>query len=45
MNNRYDKGDRRILPYFVEFVKFSSAFAAIITFALVTLHFAGGASL
>jgi hypothetical protein len=35
---------RRALPYFVEFVKFSTAFAAIIAIALFTLHAASAAT-
>lgn len=34
---------RRALPYVVEFVKFSTAFAAIIAIALFTLHVASAA--
>ncbi len=34
---------RRALPYFVEFVKFSTAFAAIVAIALFTLHVATAA--
>lgn len=30
--------ERRVLPFFVEFVKFASAFAVIIALALITLH-------
>lgn len=44
MNNPKDNKsrytERRILPFFVEFVKFSSGFAAIIAVALLTLHVA-----
>ncbi len=32
--------ERRILPFVVEFVKFSSVFAVIIAVALLTLHVA-----
>ena len=35
--------ERRMLPFFVEFVKFSSGFAIIIAAALVTLHAASAA--
>lgn len=38
-NNRVEK-QRRMLPFFVEFVKFSTAFAVIIAVALLTLHVA-----
>jgi hypothetical protein len=41
-NNRQDT-ERRMLPFFVEFVKFASGFAAIIAVALFTLHFASAA--
>ena len=34
---------RRMLPFFIEFVKFSSGFAAIIAAALLTLHVASTA--
>ena len=32
------KQKRRILPFFIEFVKFSAGFAFIIAAALLTLH-------
>ncbi|MCR4334093.1 MAG: hypothetical protein NUV60_03750 [Patescibacteria group bacterium] len=32
--------ERRVLPFFIEFVKFSTGFAAIIAVALFTLHVA-----
>ena len=35
--------ERRALPFFVEFVKFSAVFAVIIAAALVTLHAASAA--
>jgi len=35
--------ERRMLPFFVEFVKFSAAFAVIIAAALLTLHAASAA--
>ncbi|MBU6388661.1 hypothetical protein KGQ72_02200 [Patescibacteria group bacterium] len=41
-NNEQDR-TRRALPYFVEFVKFSAAFAALIAVALLTLHVASAA--
>jgi len=48
MNNPKNKEsmrdkERRALPFFVEFVKFSSAFAVIIAAALLTLHVASAA--
>ena len=47
MNNQRNKenrdGGRRILPFFIEFVKFSTGFAAIVATALLTLHFASAA--
>lgn len=48
MNNLRDKEnlrarERRMLPFFVEFVKFSTAFAVIIAVALLTLHVASAA--
>jgi hypothetical protein len=41
--NNFRQTEKRALPYFVEFVKFSSAFAAIIAVALFTLHVASAA--
>jgi len=43
MNNQQNKEsleerERRMLPFFVEFVKFSAAFAVIIAAALLTLQ-------
>ena len=38
MNNQNAKA-KRILPFFVEFVKFSASFAAVIALALLTLRF------
>lgn len=32
--------ERRMLPFFIEFVKFSTAFVTIITAALLTLNIA-----
>jgi hypothetical protein len=48
MNNQNNKEnlairERRALPFFVEFVKFSAMFAVIIAAALVTLHVASAA--
>ena len=37
--------ERRMLPFFVEFVKFSTAFAVIVAIALVALHAASAAML
>jgi len=42
-NNRERDTERRMLPFFVEFVKFASGFAAIIAIALLTLHVASAA--
>lgn len=36
---------RRMLPFFVEFVKFSTAFAVIIAVALIALHTVNAAAL
>lgn len=36
--------ERRMLPYAVEFVKFSAAFAAVIAVALLVLHTAQAAA-
>ena len=41
-NNRTSE-IRRMLPFFVEFVKFSTGFAVIIAAALLTLHAANAA--
>ena len=41
-NNRQIK-ERRMLPFFIEFVKFSTGFAAIVAAALLTLHVATAA--
>ncbi len=35
--------ERRMLPFLVEFVKFSSAFVAIVALGLIGLHFASTA--
>ena len=35
---------RRMLPFVIEFVKFSTAFAVVIAAALITLHVATAAS-
>ncbi len=47
MNNQRDNDrrarERRMLPFFVEFVKFATGFAAIIAAALFTLHVASAA--
>jgi hypothetical protein len=43
-NRQYrQKTAPRLLPFVVEFVKFSTAFAVIITAALLTLHIASSA--
>ncbi|MBI4065704.1 hypothetical protein HY412_00730 [Candidatus Kaiserbacteria bacterium] len=38
--NKFIEKERRMLPFFIEFVKFSVAFAVIIAAALLTLHVA-----
>ncbi|MHB8860712.1 MAG: hypothetical protein ACYC48_03185 [Minisyncoccota bacterium] len=45
MNNQNDQRTtaRRVLPFFVEFVKFSIGFAVIIAVALLALHVASAA--
>lgn len=43
MSNLSNKKARRILPFVVEFIKFSAAFSVLIAFALVTLHAATAA--
>ena len=48
MNNRENREslrdrERRMLPFVVEFVKFSSGFAMLIAVALFTLHIASAA--
>lgn len=48
MNNQQNKEslrarERRMLPFFIEFVKFSSGFAAIVAVALFTLQVASAA--
>ncbi|MBU6214887.1 hypothetical protein KGM48_03570 [Patescibacteria group bacterium] len=49
MNNRRNNAagrrrtERRLLPFFIEFVKFSAGFAAIIAIALLTLRVASAA--
>ncbi|MEK7114040.1 MAG: hypothetical protein AAB850_00620 [Patescibacteria group bacterium] len=35
--------ERRILPFFIEFVKFATGFVVIIAIALLTLHIASAA--
>ncbi|MFA5998348.1 MAG: hypothetical protein WC814_03120 [Candidatus Paceibacterota bacterium] len=35
--------ERRLLPFFVEFVKFATGFAAIVAVGLLTLQVAGAA--
>ncbi len=42
-NNNQRARERRMLPFFIEFVKFSTGFAAIIAVALFTLHVASAA--
>lgn len=43
MNNQRTDTAQKILPFFIEFVKFSTGFAAIIALALLTLHVASAA--
>ncbi|MEK7086624.1 MAG: hypothetical protein AAB951_02465 [Patescibacteria group bacterium] len=48
MNNQKNKEsfairEKRMLPFFVEFVKFAAGFAVIIAAALVALHAASAA--
>lgn len=47
MNNQRTRAERarerRMLPFFVEFVKFCTGFAVIIAVALITLHIASAA--
>ncbi|MFA6415128.1 MAG: hypothetical protein WC217_01105 [Candidatus Paceibacterota bacterium] len=48
MNNQENKEslrerERRALPFFVEFVKFATGFAALIAVALLSLHVASAA--
>lgn len=42
-NNIERERERRMLPFFIEFVKFSTGFAAIVAAALLTLHVASAA--
>lgn len=42
-NNIERERERRMLPFFIEFVKFSAAFAVLIAAALLTLHVASAA--
>jgi hypothetical protein len=39
MNKPSNKKNQRMLPFVVEFVKFSAGFAAVIALALLTLRF------
>ena len=39
-NIGWKKKERRMLPFVIEFIKFSTAFSVIIAAALVTLRFA-----
>lgn len=50
MNNQRNKEtfstrEKRVLPFFVEFVKFSTGFAVIIAIALIALNAASAAML
>lgn len=42
---RWETKEKRVLPFFVEFVKFSTGFAVIIATALIALHAASAAML
>jgi hypothetical protein len=42
-NNIQNNRERKLLPFFVEFVKFATAFAIIIAVALLTLNAASAA--
>ncbi|MHB8660824.1 MAG: hypothetical protein ACYC75_02735 [Minisyncoccota bacterium] len=42
-NNDRRETERRMLPFFIEFVKFSTGFAVIIALALLALHVANAA--
>jgi len=43
MQNSRKEGERKALPYFVEFVKFSTGFAVIVAVALLMLRVASAA--
>lgn len=45
MRNPKNKNDteRRMLPFFIEFVKFTTGFAVIVAVALLSLHAASAA--
>lgn len=43
MVKRDEQREERMLPFFIEFVKFATAFAAIVAVALFTLHMANAA--
>ena len=42
-NNDRRAAERRMLPFFVEFVKFATGFAVIVAAGLLTLHVASAA--
>ena len=42
-NNNQQARERRALPFFIEFVKFATGFAAIIAVALLSLRIASSA--
>ena len=42
-NEAWKEKERRMLPFFVEFVKFATGFAVIVAGALVALHVASAA--
>lgn len=42
-NNVKKEPEQRLLPFFIDFVKFAAGFAIIIALALITLKFASAA--
>ncbi len=45
LENKEQEKERRILPFFIEFVKFSVAFAVIVAAALLVLNIATASAL
>jgi len=39
MKSEEGKANRRVMPYFVEFVKFTTGFVVIVAIALIALRF------
>lgn len=37
-NDSWQKKERRMLPFFIEFVKFTTGFVVIVAAALISLH-------